>query len=217
MEKPYVIINCAMSADGKIALPNGKQLRISCDEDIERMYKLRNQYDAVLVGVGTILSDDPKLTVKDKYIKNPKQPIRIILDTNCKTPTNAQAVSNNTKTYIFTKEKCNKNYGENVNIIQCPTDKEGLLDLDKMLNIIFNHGVKSLMVEGGSKVIWSFLNKRLADDLYIYVAPIVIGGKNTPTLTDGIGIKSINDIINLKIIKVKKFGPGLLIHYKMIK
>ena len=73
MTKPYVIINCAMSADGKIALPTRKQLRISSEEDIKRMYNLRNKCDGVLVGVGTILSDDPKLTVKEKYVKNPNK------------------------------------------------------------------------------------------------------------------------------------------------
>ncbi len=82
MKRPYVVINCAMSADGKIASPSGKQMRISCDEDIKRMYELRNGCDAVLVGINTVLSDDPKLTVKEKYVKNPKQPIRIVLDTN---------------------------------------------------------------------------------------------------------------------------------------
>jgi len=86
MNMPHVIINCAMSLDGKLASQSGRQMKISCEEDIKRMYKLRNNYDAVLVGIGTVLSDDPKLTVKEKYVKNPKQPIRIVLDTYCKTP-----------------------------------------------------------------------------------------------------------------------------------
>ena len=89
MKRPHVTINCAMSADGKIALPNRKQLRISCDEDIKRMYNLRNEVDAVLVGIETILSDDPKLTVKEKYVKNLKQPLRVVLDSTCKTPKDA--------------------------------------------------------------------------------------------------------------------------------
>jgi len=217
MKKPYVIINCAMSADGKIALPTGKQLRISCDEDIERMYKLRNECDAVLVGINTILSDDPKLTVKEKYVKNPKQPIRIILDTNCKTPVDALVVYNAAKTFIITKEKCNKKYGKNVEIIQCRTDANDLIDLEKMLDIIFKYGVRSLMVEGGSKVIWNFLNQHLADDIFVYIAPIIIGGKNTPTLSDGNGIKNIDELISLKIVNIQKLGPGLLVHYRMIK
>ena len=101
MKRPYVVINCAMSSDGKIASPSGKQLRISCDEDIKRMYKLRNDSDAVLVGINTVLSDDPKLTVKEKYIENPERPIRIVLDTHCKTPVDSFVVDNTAKTLIF--------------------------------------------------------------------------------------------------------------------
>ena len=102
MKRPNVIINCAMSADGKIALPNRRQLRISCDEDIKRMYNLRNNADAVLVGIGTILSDDPKLTVKEKYVNNPKQPLRIILDNKCRTPKDALVLNDSAKTLIIT-------------------------------------------------------------------------------------------------------------------
>src|SRR4030042_1544544 len=100
MKRPYVIINCAMSVDGKIASPSGKQMKISCEEDIKRMYKLRSKSDAVLVGINTVISDNPKLTVKEKYIKNPKNPIRIVLDTNCKTPVDSLVVNDVAKTII---------------------------------------------------------------------------------------------------------------------
>ena len=73
MNRPYVIVNCAMSADGKIALPSRKQLRISSDEDIKRMYTLHQECDAVLVGIETVLSDDPKLTVKENYSSEKKR------------------------------------------------------------------------------------------------------------------------------------------------
>lgn len=217
MKRPYVIINCAMSADGKIALSNRKQLRISCKEDIIRMYKLRNECDAVLVGVETILSDNPKLTVKEKYIKNPNQPIRIILDTNCKTPENALAVNEKAKTFIFTKNECNKKYGSNIEIIKCKTDKNGLIDLISMLKSLYSKGIKKLMVEGGGTVIWSFLEQGLVDDMYIFIAPIIIGGKGTPTLADGLGINNEDNVINLKVINIDRIGSGILIHYKLIK
>ena len=137
MNRPYVIINCAMSLDGKIASPSGKQMKISCEEDIKRMYKLRNKSDAVLVGIGTVLSDDPKLTVKEKYVKNPKQPIRIVLDTNCKTPDDALVVNDAAKTLIIAGKECNKKYGDNVEIIKCKTNKEGLIDLENLIDILY--------------------------------------------------------------------------------
>ena len=211
MKRPYVVINCAMSADGKIASPSGKQIRISCDQDIKRMYELRNNSDAVLVGINTILSDDPKLTVKEKYVKNPKQPIRIVLDTNCKTPVDSLVVNNVSKTIIVTGKKCNKKYGRNVEIIVCEIDDNGLINLEKLLDILSNKGINKLMVEGGGAVIWNFLNKRLVDDFFIYVGPMIIGGKKTPTIGDGKDFKKL-----LKLINTKNIGPGKLLHYKMI-
>jgi len=216
MNRPYVIINCAMSADGKIALPNRKQLRISCDKDIERMYKLRNEFDAVLVGIGSILTDNPKLTVKEKYVKNPCQPIRIVLDSKCRTPIDSQVVNQITKTYIITNKRCDKTFDNNVEVIECPKDIDGLINLETMLDILHKRGIKTLMVEGGGTVIWSFLRNGLVDDVYVYIAPIIIGGKMTPTMTDGLGIKSKDELISLKIVTIKSLENGILVHYKRL-
>jgi len=205
-----------MSADGKIALPSKKQMRISSEQDIIRMYNLRNECDAVLVGVGTILSDNPKLTVKEKYVKKPHQPFRIILDSNCKTPENALAVDNKAKTIIFTKDRCNKKYGSNIEIIKCKTNKKELIDLSSMLKILLKRGIKKLMIEGGGTVIWNFLKQGLVDDMYVYVGPIIVGGEHTPTLADGEGIKNEDNKIQLKIVNMNRLGTGILIHYKMI-
>ena len=72
------------------------------------------------------------------------------------------------------------------------------------------------MVEGGGTVIWSFIKNGLVDDLYVYVAPIVVGGKNTPTIADGDGVKSLDELKHLKIINVSKLGQGVVIHYRLI-
>jgi len=209
MKRPYVFINCAMSLDGKIASPSGKQIRISCDEDIKRMYNLRNESDAVLVGIKTVISDNPKLTVKEKYVKNPRQPTRIILDSKCKTPVDSLVVNEKSKTYIITGSDCKKTYGKNVEIIKCKT-KNGTIDLEDFIQKIYEKGIKKLMVEGGSRVITSFISKKLVDDIYIYVGPIIIGGKNTPSL-----ISDIDTNIILKLVETKKIGSGILLHYKI--
>jgi len=217
MNKPHVIINCAMSADGKIASPSGKQLRISNKGDMKRVYSLRNEYDAVLVGVKTIQSDNPKLTVKEGYVENPKNPIRIILDTHCRTKIDDLAVDDKAKTLIITNGQCDKKYGSNVEIVQCDIDYEGIIDLKKMLEILHNRGIKKLMVEGGSTVIWNFLKQGLVDDLYVYIGPMIIGGKYTPSMADGEGIADQNNPIRLKIVEASKLNDGLLVHYKLIK
>lgn len=217
MKRPYVIINCAMSADGKIASPTGHQLRISNEEDIKRMYNLRNSNDAVLVGVGTILSDNPKLTVKEQYVKNPRNPIRIILDTHCRTKPNSLAVDENAKTLIFANEECDKKYGDNVEIIQCGIDSEGLIDLEEMLEKLLNYEINKLMVEGGSTIIWNFLKQGFVDDLFVFIGPVIIGGKYTPSMADGEGITKNENIVNLEVVDVNKIGNGILVHYRLIK
>ena len=206
-----------MSADGKIALPTRKQIRISSDDDIKRVHQLRNTCDAVLVGIGAVLSDDPKLTVKEKFVKSIHQPLRIVLDSRCKTPVNALVVNETSKTIIFTdvRYQCDKKYGNNVEIIPVKNDEKGYLNLYEIMNILYQKGINSLLVEGGGKIIWNFLQASLVDDLYVYIGPIIIGGKQTPTMADGHGINDIKDIIKLTIIDTKKIGEGILLHYKL--
>lgn len=215
MKRPHVIINCAMSADGKIASPMHKQMRISCDEDIKRMYQLRNGCDAVLVGIETILTDNPKLTVKEKYVKHPKQPLRIVLDSKGRTPPQALVLNDVTKTLIITAKGTEKTYNEtHIEVAKCKTDRNGLIDVKDVLNLLYRKGVRTLLVEGGGTIIWNFLKNKVVDDLYIYIKPCIIGGKDTPTVADGEGIKSEEDSIPLTIAKVKRLGPGVLIHYQ---
>jgi 2,5-diamino-6-(ribosylamino)-4(3H)-pyrimidinone 5'-phosphate reductase len=213
MKKPYVIINCAMSLDGKISLPSGKQIRISCKEDMIRMYELRNQSDAVLVGINTVLSEDPKLTVKEKYIKKVKQPIRIVLDSYCKTPINAMIVNDKAKTLIITKQNCKKEFGKNIELIKISTDKSNFLNLKILLDLLYRRGINKLMVEGGSTVITNFLKQKLVDEFYVYIGPIIIGGIKSPTLIN----KLIYTKIDLTLLESKKIGKGILLKYSLIK
>jgi 2,5-diamino-6-(ribosylamino)-4(3H)-pyrimidinone 5'-phosphate reductase len=213
MKRPYVVINCAMTADGKIALPSGKQLRISSEEDMRRVYMLRNRSDAVLVGINTVLSDNPKLTVKEKYVKNSKQPLRVVLDSNCRTPSDALVVNKKAKTIIFTAKKTDKRYPDNVEVIVCDTDKYGFIDLKKMLEILGKRNIKKLMVEGGSTIIYNFLKHGLVDDFYVYIGPMILGDKNAPGIVNS---AEFEKVIKLKVIDIKKMGEGFLVHYRLI-
>jgi 2,5-diamino-6-(ribosylamino)-4(3H)-pyrimidinone 5'-phosphate reductase len=213
MKRPHVTINCAMTADGKIAQPSGEQLKISSEEDMKRVYQLRNESDAVLVGINTVLSDDPKLTVKEKYVKNPKQPVRIVLDSKCRTPIDALVVNDVAKTFIFTTKKTYKKYLDNVELITCDTNKEGFIDLEKMLEILSEKGIKKLMVEGGSTVIYKFLKEGFADNFYVYIGPMILGNKKAPNL---INSENFEKIIHLKLVEAKKIGEGLLVHYRLL-
>jgi 2,5-diamino-6-(ribosylamino)-4(3H)-pyrimidinone 5'-phosphate reductase len=203
-----------MSADGKIALPSGKQLRLSSEPDIKRMYVLRNTCDAVLVGINTILSDDPKLTVKERYVSHPRQPLRVVLDTHGKIPPDAQVLNTTAKTLIVTAPQTTLSFSKHhIEVAHCATDAAGLIDLPLLLELLTQKGVTKLLVEGGGTVIWQFLRQNLIDDLYIYIAPVIVGGRHTPTVAHGSGIQTENEQIPLHIVAVKRLGDGILIQY----
>lgn len=214
MKKPYVIINCAMSADGKIALPTRVQTRISNEEDMRRVHNLRNQCDAVLVGINTILADNPKLIVKKEYVKKPvKLPIRIVVDSKCKIPADANVLDGSAKTIIA----CAKGFSRKINnaeVIECG---EGKVDLKQLLDMLAERNIQRILVEGGGTVIWSFLKERLADELNIFIGSVVIGGKTSPTPADGTGVKRIEDAVKLKLKKIKTLGNGILLQYKVLR
>lgn len=215
MKRPRVIINCAMSADGKIASPNKKQIRLSCDEDIKRMYQLRHQCDAVLVGVETICADDPKLTVKETYVKHPRQPVRVVLDSKRRTPPQALVLNDTAKTLILTEKGKEKPFlGSHIEVIGCKTDASGFIDIPAALELLCEKNIRTLLVEGGGTVIWNFLKHKVVDDMFIYIAPCVIGGKDTPTVADGEGISAENEMIPLCLVEIQQIKPGVLLHYK---
>src|SRR5947208_15115613 len=105
--RPHVVINAAMSVDGKIALSGGKPVRLSNEEDLRRVHALRAKADAVLVGIGTVLKDDPKLTVKAEYVKG-RNPLRIVLDSRGRTPAGANVLDSSAPTLIVTPEESNR-------------------------------------------------------------------------------------------------------------
>ncbi len=208
-----VIINCAMSVDGKIALPSRKQTKISSEEDMKRVHELRNSLDAILVGIGTILSDDPKLTVKEEYVKKPRNPIRVVLDSKGRTPENAQVLNSSAETIIVTAEGLERKI-EGAEVIGCGKNE---VDLHKLMGILEEKGIKSLLVEGGESVIWSFLKEKLADELYIYIGSMIIGGQSSPTPAGGEGAGSFEEIIPLKLNATGRIGNGVLLKYSIVK
>lgn len=216
MNRPKIIVNCAMSVDGKIASSTGKQVRISSDEDMRRVYQLRHSVDAVLVGINTVLNDNPKLTVKEKYVSRPHQPVRIVLDTHLCTPENALIVNDKAKTIIVKDEQqpCSKKYPDNVTVLSVPST-QGILNLEKTVQELSKQGINTLLVEGGGTVIWNFIIHGLVDDLFVYIGSMIIGGKQTPTMVMGQGFEHEDEFIRLQNIETKKIGDGLLLHYQL--
>ena len=184
-----------MSADGKIALPNRKQIRLSNDEDAKRVDDLRKECDAILVGIGTIIEDNPKLTIKNNT-KLSKNPIRIVLDTNCRTPLDSNVLNNEAKTIIAVGNHCKINQLKKSEIIKCGNKQ---IDIKKLIEELSKKGIEKLLVEGGETVLWSFLNQNLFHEINIFIASRIIGGKETPTMAGGEGFNTKLDTLKLSL------------------
>jgi 2,5-diamino-6-(ribosylamino)-4(3H)-pyrimidinone 5'-phosphate reductase len=201
-----------MSVDGKIALPSRTGVHISNDEDLRRVHELRASCDAILVGVGTVLMDDPKLTVKKEYAKGPN-PLRIVLDSDGSCPANAAVFDGAAPTLIATNTSCTKTF-RNAEVIRCGDDQ---VDVPKLLEILHSKGVKRLLVEGGSTANWTFLSGGLADELLVFAASLLIGGHSTPTLVGGVGVTRLEFAIRLQLRRATSLGDGVLLEYAVVR
>ena len=176
--RPFIHVNCAMSADGKIAGPDRKQMRISSDEDIARVRDLRKEYDSILVGVGTVISDNPHLTVKGLgYDDNP---IRVIIDPHGRTPDDALVLDERAPTVMVTSSSCDREWDAE-EIVRAGDP----LDLNLMLEALDEMGIDSILVEGGGETIAGFFRAGLVDKYTVFVGPCMIGGRTSPTPADG--------------------------------
>ena len=211
--KPYIILNCAASADGKIALPNRKKLNLSNDEDFSRVHSLRSECDAIIVGIDTIIQDDPSLTINQKY-SDGENPLRVILDTNYRTPETSQILDNKSKTLIAIGEKTLDKKLDNVDIIRCGNEE---INLEKLMENLVEKGAEKVMVEGGETVLWSFLEKELFDELNIFVSSVIIGGEKTPTVAGGKGYLNEESTLKLTLKKIDRIGDGILLKYTKSK
>ena len=210
--RPRVIINAAMTVDGKIALADGRGVRLSNEEDVRRVHQLRSQVDAILVGIGTVLTDDPKLTIKPEYAKG-RNPLRVVLDSEGKTPKTAHVLDGSAPTLIVTSDRSKRTFSP-AEVLRCGKDEA---DLTRLLDRLAERGIRTVLVEGGSTVIWSFLHEGLADQLRVFVASWVLGGRSAPTLAGGRGVTSVEDSIRIRLDRVDRLGDGVLLEYSVIR
>ena len=223
MDRPFIFINSAISADGKLSTKERKQIRISGKLDFERMDDLRSQADAVMVGIGTILTDDPSLTVKSperkaarKAAGKSENPARIIVDSSARTPVNADIFKKGDGIRIIAVS--NAAPLENVEklekmalVIKTETNK---VDLSELVGKLKKMGINTLMVEGGATLNWGMLSAGLVDEIYTFIGNLIIGGATSPTLTDGEGFSEA-EVLELELLSMEKIGNGVLLKWKV--
>jgi 2,5-diamino-6-(ribosylamino)-4(3H)-pyrimidinone 5'-phosphate reductase len=221
-ERPFVFINAAMSADGKIATINRRQTRISGSLDFDRMDGLRATSDAIMVGIGTVLSDNPSLTIKSKERREKRHsmgfeenPVRIVVDSMARTPVDADIFKKGEGKRIIAV--CENAPKENVlqlsKLAEIICTGQKRVDLAKLLIELKNRGIKTLMVEGGSTLNWGLISEGLVDEIYTFIGNMIFGGKSAPTLADGEGF--VSDFCKLSPISCEMMEEGFLIMWKV--
>lgn len=213
----YVILNAAMSLDGKISTRRNDS-SFSSRKDWIRVHKLRSSVDGIVVGISTVLKDNPMLNVR--YYSKGKNPVRIIIDSRARIPLNSriirsskkiQTIVGTTRNAPIRKIKPLKKVG--VQVLITGKRKVNIKSLFQQLEKL---GLKRILVEGGGEINWSVLKIGLVNELIVSISPVVVGGRNAKTLVEGEGISNITNGIKLKLTRILTNNKNeIVLFYKL--
>ena len=213
-KKPFVVLKAAMTLDGKIATATGQSKWITNETSRAYGYKLRDIYDGIMVGINTVIEDNPMLTAR---VDGGKNPIRIVVDSSLRIDINANVVQDKSaKTIIATTDKADKDkilklQAQDVDVIVVDKDENDKVDIEKLLDILGQQNICSILVEGGATLSGSFVAKKLVDKVYFFIAPKIVGGKEAKTSVAGTGILNLQEALALKDIQIEKLEEDILI------
>ena len=213
---PLVTAKFAMSLDGKIATRTGDSKWITSEESRRYVHTLRAQSDAIMVGIGTVLADDPQLTARDADgAPLPRQPLRVIVDSNGRLPPDATLLSQPGRTLVFVSDGAAMQqpgaHSQSAEWIAAP-GHDGRVDLRVMLSELGRRQITSLFVEGGGRVLGPLFDERLVDKVIGFIAPVIIGWQMTaPSPVSGSGVERIADAMRLNGVRIERFGDDVAI------
>jgi diaminohydroxyphosphoribosylaminopyrimidine deaminase/5-amino-6-(5-phosphoribosylamino)uracil reductase len=215
-KRPFVRVKSAMTLDGWTATSTGHSKWITNEYSRQFVHGLRNRADAVMVGVGTVVADDPRLTTRVRRGKG-RDPMRIVLDTHLRTPRNARILHHGSCSDTVLVVGPDVKSGDlktlekrGVSTLICPT-RFGRIDLRALMGILGRMSVTDLLVEGGATLIGSMIHERLVDKFYIFKAPKILGGDDGVAMAAGPGSKMMDKCLSLKNIRVRRFEEDILI------
>jgi len=197
----YVILNAAMSIDGKISTRKNDSA-ISSKLDLVRVHKLRSTVDGIVIGISTVLEDDPMLNVRYSTTRK-KNPTRIIIDSKARIPLNSRIIDSSNKiqtiiavTHNASSRKIKEIQKKGAQVLVYGNGKVNLRNLFQQLEKM---GLKKIIVEGGGEINWSVLKLGLVNELVVTISPVIIGGRDAKTLVEGKGFTNISDGIKMKL------------------
>jgi diaminohydroxyphosphoribosylaminopyrimidine deaminase/5-amino-6-(5-phosphoribosylamino)uracil reductase len=203
--RPFATAKFAMSLDGKVATRTGESRWISGEESRQHTHRLRHQHDAILVGINTVVADDPELTARLDG-QDPRQPLRIVLDSNLRIRQSARVVGANT--VIATTKPGRVGVAE---VLELPPTPEGRVSLPDLLDELGRRNILSVLIEGGAEVHAAFFGERLVDKVYAYIAPKLVGGRDAPGALGGDGIARLSEAVGLTDVDVTRLGADVMI------
>jgi 2,5-diamino-6-(ribosylamino)-4(3H)-pyrimidinone 5'-phosphate reductase len=215
-----VIVNAAISADGKLSSRERTQIEISGPTDFDRVDRLRAESDAVMVGVGTVVADDPSLTLDSSERQaqrrengKPEHPARVVADSQIRTPPDAAVLDDSADSFLLVSEAAPTDFVQQMEDLGATViiAGENRVDLPTALAELESHGIDQLMVEGGGEIIYSLFEANLVDRLSVFVGPLVIGGREAPTLADGDGF--VSEFPALTLDGVEQLDDGVVLDY----
>lgn len=211
-DRPLVTVTYAQTLDGRLATASGSSRWISSPDSLVFAHGLRAAHDAIMVGVGTVLRDDPRLTVR---LVEGRDPLRIVVDSTLRTPDTAAVLANGAATGTILAvteaaptERCAEVEALGARVLHLPAGDDGRVDLHSLLAALGEMGTGSLMVEGGASLITSLLKNRLVDRLAVCIAPKILG-KGIEAVGD-LGIDDLALSLALRDVRVTQYGPDLV-------
>ena len=210
--RPFVISKTAMTLDGKIAAYNGHSKWVTGEEARKHVHELRKQSDAILVGIGTVLADNPRLTTRLEA--GGKNPVRVILDSALRIPLEALVTDcTEASTWIAAASdadpvKAKALQEKGLEIILLSKDKNGL-DLRELLTRLYEKGITDIIVEGGSQINSAFLREGLIDKFLVYIAPKILGGLHSLSPFAGSDVEGMDEAVGIHIEKIEQYGEDL--------
>jgi diaminohydroxyphosphoribosylaminopyrimidine deaminase/5-amino-6-(5-phosphoribosylamino)uracil reductase len=213
--RPHVTLKAAATLDGKIADVHGTSKWITGDAARAEAHRLRSESDAILVGIGTVLADDPALTVRVEG-RWPREPLRVVLDSTARTPTSAQLIQAATPSRAIIavgahapEARVRALAATGAEVVRCP-DATGRVSPRALLSELFARDVRGILVEGGAEVAASFVDGDLVDRVAMFFAPLVIGGRGAPTVVGGVG-RELKRGLALESLEVRRVGDDLFV------
>lgn len=220
LRRPHVTLKAGMSLDGRLATRTGHSRWVTGPEARRAVHRLRHETDAIMVGIGTVLADDPQLTTRLPRGRA-HDPVRVVVDSSARTPLKAKLVTQRSDASTIVAHTARGRAAaaalaeRGVISMEC-REKEGRVDLADLLRQLAERGIVTLLVEGGGELHWSLLNAGLADRVKFFVAPVIIGGREAIPAVAGRGAETMLEAWGLEGLAIQRFGDDLLLEGRVI-